>query len=182
MASNSKVFSLVTGYAGFFLVLLNSTPAAKTIACRVAGFTTPTQYDESRMTKTHYSDEDGEASESSLREFSDKWQRVAIGLFSVIGLEISLGLAIITTAHAGIEDYVVQSWLQVAVWVSSYFGFENIKNVEARVTNGFVSLLRSRYVWSCSPLLSSLSPHSPSDTLRESSRFGPVCSHSSSRV
>lgn len=182
MTSNSRVFSLVTGYAGFFLVLLNSTPAAKTIACRVAGFTTPTQYDESRMTKTHYSDEDGEASENSLREFSDKWQRVAIGLFSVIGLEISLGLAIITTAHAGIEDYVVQSWLQVAVWVSSYFGFENIKNVEARVANGFVSLLRSRYVWGCSPLLSSLSPHSPSDTLRESSPFGPVCSHSSSRV
>lgn len=137
MALNSRVFSLVTGYAGFFLVLLNSMPASKTIACRVAGITTPTQYDELRMTKTHYSDEDGEASDSSLREFSDKWQRIAIGLLSVIGLEISLGLAVITTAHAGIEGYVVQSWLQVAVWVGSY---EKIKDVEAREANELVSL------------------------------------------
>ena len=149
MASNSEVFSLVTGYAGFFLVLLNSMPAAKTIACRVAGITTPIQYDESRMTKTHYSDEDGEASDSSLREFSDKWQRVAIGLLSVIGLEISLGLAIITSVHAGIEDYVVQSWLQVAVWVGSYFGFEKIKNVEARVANELVSLDMSSVAVRC---------------------------------
>lgn len=137
MALNSRVFSLVTGYAGFFLVLLNSMPASKTIACRVAGITTPTQYDELRMTKTHYSDEDGEASDSSLREFSDKWQRIAIGLLSVIGLEISLGLAVITTAHTGIEGYVVQSWLQVAVWVGSY---EKIKDVEAREANELVSL------------------------------------------
>ena len=149
MALNAEVFSLVTGYAGFFLVLLNSTPAAKTIACHFAGVTTPSQYDELRLTKTHSSDEDGEASESSLREFSHKWQRIAIGLLSVMGLEVSLGLAIITTAHAGIEGYGVQSWLQVAVWVSSHCGFERIKNVEARAANNFVSLDMLRVAVCC---------------------------------
>lgn len=118
MAPNPEIYSLVAGYVGFFVVLFSSTPAARSIVHRFTGTSTSKPH-ESHPTRFYEGDEDGDVTDGSLRKFSDKWQRVAIGVFSVTGFEILLGLAIITTVNAGIENYFAQGWLQVSVWVSS---------------------------------------------------------------
>lgn len=117
----SETWSLVTRCVVLLLVLLSTTPAAKTIVHRLTGTPTPVHRDELYLTKARYVDEDGEATEGSLRRFSDKWQKIAIVILSLMGFEVCLGLAVITTVHAGIEHYLVQSWLLLAVWVSSSF-------------------------------------------------------------
>lgn len=119
MTPNPEIWSLVTGYVGFFVVLFISTPAARSIVQRFTGTSTSKPH-ESRPARFYEGDEDGNVTDGSLSKFSDKWQRVAIGILSVTGFEISLGLAIITTVHAGIENYLAQGWLQVSVWVSSF--------------------------------------------------------------
>lgn len=118
MALNPEIWSLMTGHAGLFLVLLTSTPAARSVVRRFDKTSTQSQHDGTRLTGSYYADEDGDATDDSVKQFSDKWQRVTIGLLSVTGFEVALGLAITTTVHASIDDYVVQSWLQVGVWVS----------------------------------------------------------------
>lgn len=113
--------SLLTGYIGLSLVLINSTAAARSVVRRLDGTSTRGQHDGIRLASPCYADEDGDATDNSVRECSDKWQRVVIGLLSVAGFEVALCLAITTAVHVGIESYGVQSWLQVGVWVSWYF-------------------------------------------------------------
>lgn len=122
MASNSEILSLLTGYIGLSLVFITSTAAARSVVRRLDRTSTPSQHDGARLASSYYADEDGDATDDSVRKFSDKWQRMMIGLLSVAGFEIALGLAITTTVHVGIEDYVVQSWLQIGIWVSLYLG------------------------------------------------------------
>lgn len=121
MASNSEIFSLLTGYIGLSLVLITSTAAARSVVRRLDGTSTTGQHDGTHLASS-YADEDGDATDDSVRRFSDKWQRMVICLLSVVGFEIALGLAITTTVHVGIEDYIVQSWLQIGIWVSLYIG------------------------------------------------------------
>jgi hypothetical protein len=118
MASNSEILSLLTGYIGLSLVLINSTAAARSVVRQLDGTSTRGQHDGIHLASPYYADEDGDATDDSVSEFSDKWQRMVIGLLSVAGFEVALGLAITTTVHVGIESYGVQSWLQVGVWVS----------------------------------------------------------------
>jgi len=133
MASNSEILSLLTGYIGLSLVLINSTAAARSIVRRLDGPSTWGQHDGTRLASQYYADEDGDATDESVRKFSDMWQRMVIGLLSIAGFEVALGLAITTTAHVGIESYGVQSWLQVGVWVS---WFLNIIELEERILLG----------------------------------------------
>ncbi|KAJ6140558.1 hypothetical protein N7470_010354 [Penicillium chermesinum] len=102
--------NLVTG-AALLLVALDSIPATKSTADRVFR---RVQYEEESLAKTAYRDEDGEASEESLRAFSDKWQRAAIVLFSATGLGTSLTLAIFATQS---HVHGVANWLQFSSWV-----------------------------------------------------------------
>lgn len=118
MALYAEAWSLSAACVGLLLVFLSTAPAAKGIFNRLARTSTHAHQDVLHSQKSHYADEDGEATEVSLKQFSDKRQRVAIAILSVTGFEICLGLAIITTVHAGIEHYLFQSWIQVAVWVS----------------------------------------------------------------
>lgn len=118
MALYAEAWSLGAACVGLLLVFLSTAPAAKGIFNRFARKSTYAPQDDLHSQKSHYADEDGEATEESLKQFSDKRQRVAIVILSVSGFEICLGLAIITTVHAGIEHYLFQSWIQVVVWVS----------------------------------------------------------------
>lgn len=121
MALYAEAWSLGAACVGLLLVFLTTAPAAKGIFSRFARTQPHTHQDGLHSQKSHYADEDGEATELSLKQFSDKRQRVAITILSVTGFEICLGLAIITTVHAGIEHYLSQSWIQVVVWVSLTF-------------------------------------------------------------
>ncbi|PLB48636.1 P-loop containing nucleoside triphosphate hydrolase protein [Aspergillus steynii IBT 23096] len=73
--------------------------------------------DASPITKPGYEDEDGEAPESSLRAYSDTWQKVAIAIFSVTGWELSLALAILSLQAKDKSFLIVPFWLQMGGWM-----------------------------------------------------------------
>lgn len=104
--------SIVTGSVALGLVALDSIKAVKSIADRISR----RQYDEASLAITAYRDEDGEATEESLRAFSDKWQRVSIAVFSLTGLSTSLALSILSTISSDLNDPLA-NWLQFAIWV-----------------------------------------------------------------
>ena len=109
-----QVASLVAGSVAVFLAGLDSIPAVKSIADRIARRTS--HLDETSFAKTAYRDEDGEASPDSLKAFSDRWQRVAIAVFSGCGFFVTLALAVVTTLNDE-SDYLILAWLQLGIWV-----------------------------------------------------------------
>lgn len=113
MPLTTQVVSIVTGSVGLFIVGLNSIPAIQSINDRICRKSPPAE--EHTLAITAYRDEDGEASEESLRAFSDRWQRIAITFFSTIGFLATLGLAVFTTFDY--TDFLILNWLQVGVWV-----------------------------------------------------------------
>lgn len=104
--------SIVTGSVALGLVSLDTIKAIKSIADRILR----RQYDEASLAITAYRDEDGEATEESLRAFSDKWQRVSIVVFSLTGLSTSLALSILSTISSDLNEPLA-NWLQFAIWV-----------------------------------------------------------------
>lgn len=114
MSLNDQVISIGTGIATLSIVGLLSIPTIQSISDRIA-CRSPRQ-DEPVLAKTAYRDEDGEATEESLRAFSDKWQRLAIAFFSASGLLVTLALAVVSTIKYGVNDRVL-NWLQFGVWV-----------------------------------------------------------------
>ncbi|KAJ5610546.1 P-loop containing nucleoside triphosphate hydrolase protein [Penicillium lagena] len=106
--------SFATGCLAVLLAGLVSAPAIKSISSRVAR--KAAREDEQSLAKVAYRDEDGEATEESLRVFSDKWQRILISLTSIAGLLVTLALAVLTTLNDSINDTPL-IWLQFGVWV-----------------------------------------------------------------
>lgn len=113
MSHTTQLASLATGSVAFLLAAADSVPAVKSIADRIS---CRSQLDEPTLAKTVYRDEDGEASEESLRNFSDKWPRVAIALFSASGLFVTLALAVCTTLKYSAGNAILD-WLQFGIWV-----------------------------------------------------------------
>lgn len=103
-----------TGCLAVLLAGLICIPAIKSITGRVARKATR-EYKQS-LAKVAYRDDDGEATEESLRAFSDKWQRVLITLTSISGLLVTLALAVLTTLNDR-ANYTSFVWLQFGVWV-----------------------------------------------------------------
>lgn len=113
MPPNNQVLSLVTGSVALFLAGLDTIPALHSITDRIWRKSPPAE--EHTLAKTAYRDEDGEASEESLRAFSDKWQRAAVAFFSVSGFLVTLALAVLTTFQP--TDFMILHWLQFGIWV-----------------------------------------------------------------
>ncbi|PYH42937.1 P-loop containing nucleoside triphosphate hydrolase protein [Aspergillus saccharolyticus JOP 1030-1] len=106
--------SLVLGAVAVLVTALTSIPAGGSIIARAKQ--RRSEQDESAIDKNLYQDEDGEATDESVRSFSDKWQRVAVILFSTTGLLATLGLATLTTLQPATKNAVF-SWLQFVLWV-----------------------------------------------------------------
>jgi hypothetical protein len=102
-------------YLALSLVALDSIPAIQSVVNRIAG--KARNYDPIQLAKDVYCDEDGEATEESLRAFSDKWQRIAIAIFSVAGFLVTLALAVLATLKLSITNSTPLVWLQFGVWV-----------------------------------------------------------------
>lgn len=102
-------------YLALSLVALDSIPAIRSIAHRIARKSR--DYEPIQLAKDVYRDEDGEATEESLREFSDKWQRIAIALFSIAGFLVTLASAVLATLKLAITNSTPLVWLQFGVWV-----------------------------------------------------------------
>jgi len=101
----------ITSYLALSLVAFDSIPAIKSILQR----TRKARYEPIDLAQNIYHDEDGEATEESLRAFSDKWQRGAIALFSTAGLLVTLVLAVLTTLKENNQTPLI--WVQFGVWV-----------------------------------------------------------------
>lgn len=113
MSHIAQLAPLATGSVALLLAAVDSGPAIKSITDRISR---KSQLDEPALAKTVYRDDDGEASEESLRAFSDKWPRVAIALFTASGLFVTLALAVLTTCKYRAGD-VILDWLQFGIWV-----------------------------------------------------------------
>ncbi|CAG8171204.1 unnamed protein product [Penicillium salamii] len=99
----------IIGHLALPLVALSSIPACQSIIRR------RTKYEPLNLTKDGYRDVDGEATEESIRAFSDKWQKAAIALFTTTGLLSTLALAVLTTLN--LNQYGTKLiWLQFGVW------------------------------------------------------------------
>jgi hypothetical protein len=84
------------------------------------------KYESIDLAKDVYRDEDGEATEESLRAFKDKWQRAAIAIFTTAGALVTLSLAVLSTLKAN-ENQTPLIWLQFGVWVRTSASKENPK-------------------------------------------------------
>ncbi|KAJ5788264.1 hypothetical protein N7457_003254 [Penicillium paradoxum] len=104
----------MTSSIALSLAALDSIPAIQSIVNRI---TRARDYEPIELARDVYRDEDGEATEESLRAFSDKWQRIAIALFSLTGLLLTLALAVLSTLKTGVTDATPLAWLQFGVWV-----------------------------------------------------------------
>lgn len=103
----------IGGSLALSLVALSSIPAIKSISQRLR----TARYEPIDIAKDVYRDEDGEATEESLRAFSDIWQRSAIAVFSMTGFLATLALAVLTTLESNVSKTLVLVWLQFAAWV-----------------------------------------------------------------
>lgn len=114
MPLNTHVASTAAGSIALFLAGIDSVPATKSIADRI--WRKSLRHDEPALAKAVYRDEDGEASKDSLQAFSDKWQRVAIALFSASGFSVTLAQAVLSTLEVN-TSYTTLNWLQLGIWV-----------------------------------------------------------------
>lgn len=119
MASNAEVLSIATGVLVLLFIVLSSVPAVLKTTRGLENDAQFTRLDVSSVAKPGYEDEDGDASEASLREYSDTWQKFAIAIFSVTGLELSLALAILSLQFTVQSVLVVPLWLQTGGWVGN---------------------------------------------------------------
>lgn len=113
--SSVQLASLATGSVALLLAAGDSIPAIRSIVGRISRKSPPV--DEPAVAKTFYRDEDGEASEESLRAFSDKWQRVALAVFSASGLSVTVALAVLTTLNYSAGGLILD-YFQFGIWVS----------------------------------------------------------------
>lgn len=66
----------------------------------------------------YYDDKDGEATESSLKAYGDRWSRMCIVGLSLVGLICAFTTAIIVTIGGSDGVTLPLQWGQVAGWVS----------------------------------------------------------------
>lgn len=105
--------SVLTGSCGLFLIALLTSPAVRATAARLVSKRPESASDATRQL---YQDEDGTATEESVKAFSDKIQRLSIAVLSAIGFLASLAQAVLVTLQLP-RGLFVEHWLQFAGWV-----------------------------------------------------------------
>lgn len=117
MTYHPEVLSILTGVLGFLLTLISSVPAAHKLHQRWAQEIQPIRLETaSPRGKPLYQDEDGEATDRSVHQCTDTWQKLLIAILSVTGLELSLALAIVSLQSAS-SPFVAPFWLEAGSWV-----------------------------------------------------------------
>lgn len=108
---------LPAGITGVCLVALATLPALRAISDR---YCLRRQSDGNSYQALHelYHDKDGPATEESTKAFSDRIQRFLIGLFSLVGLLVSLATAVLVMATPEIHISSIAQWLVFSIWVS----------------------------------------------------------------
>ncbi|KAI0126931.1 P-loop containing nucleoside triphosphate hydrolase protein [Xylariales sp. AK1849] len=106
MLDEGKMVLLATSAAGLGLIGLLSLPAVINLAIQLR----------KREAKTEgYQDEDGKSTPEAFAAFSNKVSKAFTILFSVIGLGLSLALAVLSTL-GGIDGLFLENWLSAGTW------------------------------------------------------------------
>ncbi|EEP77883.1 hypothetical protein UREG_02732 [Uncinocarpus reesii 1704] len=107
--------SLAIGIAAVALVAASSIPAVKSIWGRWQLQKRGSVY---QFLQELYHDQDGSATEESARAFSATLQHSSITILSLVGLLVSLALAVLTTAGHSAAAYPgpIEQWLHFAIW------------------------------------------------------------------
>ena len=103
----------------FLLILLSSIPAVVHLVRHLLQRRTSAQQDELFPPSPLYSDDDGEATPASVRSFSNQWQRISIGFFSLGGLAVSLTSIILSMRYRSTDDFLIHAWIHLGMWVGS---------------------------------------------------------------
>ena len=104
----SDLISLASGAAGLTLVLLLTIPSTFAIAA---------QFRETKPRSSTYEDKDGVATPESIAAFTTKVPKIVLSIFTILGLLVSIALAILGTLHLTSDDLFFESWFNVAGWV-----------------------------------------------------------------
>lgn len=99
---------VVVAVAGLAFVALCTAPSATTALSQFR----------SRQTKPDaYEDEDGKSTPEAVAAYSAKLPKAAILVLAATGLGTSLALAILSTLHVAEDEWFLENWLLMAVWV-----------------------------------------------------------------
>ena len=102
-----KVLSLATSAVGLGVIGLLSLPSTLSLNAQLRG----------RQAQSDvYEDKDGKSTLEATKTFTNKTPRAIVLVLSVIGLGLSVALAVLATLGQG-NGFVVDSWIGVGAWV-----------------------------------------------------------------
>lgn len=105
---SDKTVLLASSAAGLGLIGLLSIPAALSLASQLRRAESKTEV---------YEDEDGKSTPEAVAAYSAKVSKACILLFAVIGLGLSIALAVLSTLGET-NGIFLENWLSVGTWVS----------------------------------------------------------------
>jgi hypothetical protein len=112
MMANDDFISLISGVTGLGLILLCTVPA---LFLSSSSILRSKQYG----LLTIYEDKDGVATEQSAAEFSAKSPKIAIITLSLLGLSVSLSIAVLGTLGLTEDGLFIANWINCGAWVSN---------------------------------------------------------------
>ncbi len=102
--------SLACGIAGLVLVLISTFSSLYLVASTAFKSKQPNS-------EKIYQDEDGVATEESIAKYSTTRTKIVICVLSLLGLGISIALAVLGTLNLSNDGFLIQDWLNAASWV-----------------------------------------------------------------
>ena len=148
---NRETTSLIVAVAGAALVSFSSIPAICNVVKRLSLWSKRSRVsihdnvnhngsnqnrsrsnesDDYQLLQGLYQDDDGQATEESMNDFSDRVHHIFIILLSATGFLFSLALGIIFTKASSVRLsssslLLINQWLQFGIWVCLLFSFQN---------------------------------------------------------
>jgi len=105
---DSNIGSVAAGAVTSAAVALLTVPSASYL---VSNFREP------KLKSGIYHDEDGMATEETMAAFAVRVPKIVLSIFAVLGLSISIALAVVGILYPGIDGKHVENWINVGTWV-----------------------------------------------------------------
>ena len=104
-----KMLSLATSALGLSAIGLLSLPGILSLVAQLHG----------RQAQSDvYEDKDGKSTPEATKAFTNKIPRIVVLVLSVLGLGLSVTLAVLATLGQG-NGFIVDNWICVGAWVRS---------------------------------------------------------------
>jgi hypothetical protein len=100
--------SLTSGAASLLVVTLLTLPALVAVRSHVC---------EPKSKPALYEDKDGVASEKSMAEYTAKYPKILLLIFTLLGFATAVSLAVLGTLDRDLDPMFLENWLSAAQWV-----------------------------------------------------------------